>query len=55
VTFFGPDIEAIMFRTSQELNTKLDYYLARPAERREIVETLRAAVSERRSSTWRSG
>jgi SAM-dependent methyltransferase len=47
VRVFGPDIEAIVFRSAEELNSKIEYYLARPDERREITETLRRVVATR--------
>ena len=47
VTTFGEDVRAIMFDNVDELNAKVEYFLARPHERREIVETLRAVVEER--------
>jgi spore maturation protein CgeB len=47
VRLFGADIEAIVFRDGDELNAKIEYYLARPGERREIVETLRQTIEER--------
>jgi SAM-dependent methyltransferase len=47
VRLFGRDIEAIVFRDSDELNTKIEYYLERPAERREIVATLRKTIEDR--------
>ena len=47
ITLFGPQVEAIFFRDADELNEKIGYYLARPAERREIVASLRATIVER--------
>lgn len=41
---FGDEVDAITFNDQDELNTKIEYYLARPRERREIVETLRRTV-----------
>jgi spore maturation protein CgeB len=41
---FGQDIEAVFFRDADELNSKIEYFLARPQERREVVEGLRAVV-----------
>ena len=41
---FGPDIEPVLFRNGEELNAKIEYFLDRPGERREIVEALRATV-----------
>jgi hypothetical protein len=47
VRLFGSDVEAIVFHDSDELNAKIEYYLERPAERREIVATLRTTIEER--------
>jgi SAM-dependent methyltransferase len=47
VRLFGPEIDAIVFRDADELNAKIEYYLGRPGERREIVETLRKTIEER--------
>ncbi|HYZ93173.1 MAG TPA: glycosyltransferase [Actinomycetota bacterium] len=47
VRLFGKDVEKIVFRSADDLNAKIEYYLARPAERREIVEGLRATIDER--------
>jgi hypothetical protein len=44
VRLFGTEVEAIFFRDADELNAKIEYFLARPSERREIVETLRRVV-----------
>jgi Glycosyl transferases group 1 len=46
VRLLGNDIEKIFFRDADDLNAKIDYYLARPAERREIVEGLRATIND---------
>ncbi len=46
VTLFGPEIEAIFFRDGDELKAKVEYFLERPRERREIVEVLRARVEQ---------
>ena len=46
VRLFGNDIEKIFFRDADDLNAKIEYYLARPAERREIVEGLRATIDD---------
>jgi hypothetical protein len=43
---FGSEIETIYFRDADELNAKIEYYLARPTERREIVERLRAKIAD---------
>jgi SAM-dependent methyltransferase len=44
---FGPEVEAIVFRNAEELNAKIEYYLSRPNERREIVATLRESIEQR--------
>jgi SAM-dependent methyltransferase len=44
---FGEDVDAIVFRSADELNAKIEYYLDRPAERREVVETLRRTIEEK--------
>jgi hypothetical protein len=44
---FGPEVQAIVFDDADELNTKIEYYLSRPNERREIVATLRERIEER--------
>lgn len=44
VRLFGHTVERIFFRNINELNEKIDYYLARPAEREEIVDTLRQKI-----------
>ena len=41
---FGDEVDAIVFRDADELNAKIEYYLARPAERREIVHALRRTI-----------
>jgi hypothetical protein len=41
---FGPAIEPVLFRNGEELNAKIEYFLDRPAERREILDVLRATV-----------
>jgi hypothetical protein len=46
VRLFGNDIAKISFRDADDLNAKIEYYLARPAERREIVERLRATIDD---------
>jgi hypothetical protein len=37
---FGSEVQAITFRTVDELNAKIDYYRDRPLERAEIVDAL---------------
>ncbi|MCS7214088.1 MAG: glycosyltransferase [Candidatus Calescibacterium sp.] len=37
---FGDDIEAVTYRNIQELNQKIEYFLHRPKERRDIVKGL---------------
>ncbi len=44
---FGDDVDAIVFRDADELNAKVEYFLPRAAERREIVEGLRRALLAR--------
>ena len=44
---FGPEVEAIIFHDADELNAKIEYYLSRPKERREIVATLRESIEKR--------
>jgi SAM-dependent methyltransferase len=46
VTLFGREVEAVFFRNGDELNAKVEYFLERPDERREIVETLRSRIEE---------
>ena len=43
----GEDVRAVMFDNADELNRKIEYFLARPGERREIVETLRPLIERR--------
>lgn len=45
VRIFGEKIRAIFFRTPDELNAKIEYYLARPKERRDIAEDLRETTA----------
>lgn len=44
VRVFGPEVDAIVFRDADELNAKIEYYLAHPRERHEIVESLRRTI-----------
>jgi hypothetical protein len=44
VRLFGPVVENVMFRTGDELNAKIEYFLPRDDERRELVEELRTTV-----------
>jgi spore maturation protein CgeB len=46
VRLFGNDVEEIFFRDADDLNAKIEYYLTRPTERREIVEGLRATIDD---------
>jgi spore maturation protein CgeB len=41
---FGPKVKAIFCRNSDEFNAKIDYFLSKPKERREIVEALRRDI-----------
>lgn len=45
--FFGPVAEQIFFRSLDELNSKIEYYLAHPREREEIVGELGAKIRRR--------
>jgi len=47
---FEPEREVVTFRTHQELKAKVDYYLAHPAERREIAD--RAYARAHREHTY---
>jgi len=47
---FEPEHEIVTFRTRRELKEKVDYYLARPEERREIAE--RACARAHRDHTY---
>jgi hypothetical protein len=49
IELFGPEVEAIFFRDADELNAKLEYFLARPEERREIVAALRGVIEARQA------
>jgi SAM-dependent methyltransferase len=44
VRLFGRDIEAIFFRNADDLNAKVEYFLPRRDERREIVHELRKTI-----------
>jgi Glycosyl transferases group 1 len=46
VRLFGNEVEKIFFHDSDDLNAKIEYYLTRPAERREIVEGLRTTIED---------
>jgi spore maturation protein CgeB len=48
---FEPEREIVTFRTRRELKEKVDYYLARPRERREIAA--RACARAHREHTYR--
>lgn len=47
---FEPELEIVTFRTRRELKEKVDYYLARPEERREIAA--RACARAHRDHTY---
>jgi hypothetical protein len=47
VRLFGPKVTAIFFHSPEELREKVNYYLDRPGERREIVEALRVDIKQR--------
>lgn len=42
---FGPEIDQVTFRNIEELREKVAYFLARPAERRELVSMLRETIA----------
>jgi hypothetical protein len=44
VRLFGREVETIFFKDADELNTKIEYYLPRREERREIVRELRKTI-----------
>jgi spore maturation protein CgeB len=46
VRLFGRDVEAIFFRNADELNAKIEYFLPRREERREIVHELRKTIEQ---------
>lgn len=48
--FAGPDAEYVMFRDEGEAAAKLEYFLARPAQRRELSAHLRAFVARETSA-----
>jgi hypothetical protein len=47
VRLFGRTAEAIFFRNAEELNARVEHFLARPGERAEIAAELRRVVRER--------
>jgi spore maturation protein CgeB len=47
VRLFGRDVEAIFFRNADELNAKIEYFLPRREERREIVHELRKTIEQK--------
>jgi hypothetical protein len=47
VRIFGDPVKKIFFRNVDELNEKIGYYLDRPSEREEIVDTLRRTIERR--------
>jgi spore maturation protein CgeB len=47
VRLFGSSVERIFFRNADELNAKIEYYLARPLERAEIVSELRDRIRQK--------
>ena len=44
--FFGPTVEQIFFRNVEELNSKIEYYLARPHDRDNLVAELCAKIHQ---------
>lgn len=44
LTLFGPEIDRIFVRSAEELAEKVEYFLQRPDERREIVWELRRTI-----------
>jgi hypothetical protein len=44
VRFFGPVVKRIFFHNAEELNSKIEYYLAHPLERGEIVAELSSKI-----------
>jgi hypothetical protein len=44
VRLFGSSVETIFFRNADQLNSKVEYYLAHPHEREEIVSELRDKI-----------
>jgi Glycosyl transferases group 1 len=47
VRLFGPRAEKIFFRSVAELNDKIEYYLAHPAERADLVAEFRDTIRRR--------
>lgn len=47
VRLFGPDVDAILYSNPAELNERIDYFLTRPDERREIARWMYDCVAER--------
>jgi spore maturation protein CgeB len=47
VDLFGNVVEAVFFRNAEELADKVEYFLQRPDERREILDALRTTVRDR--------
>ncbi|HKB35266.1 MAG TPA: glycosyltransferase, partial [Gemmataceae bacterium] len=45
VRLFGPRVEKIFFHSVEELNAKIDYYLAHAEERRALVEEFRETIA----------
>jgi hypothetical protein len=43
---FGGAIEPVLFRDAEELNSKIEHFLRRPNERREIVHGLRTVIQQ---------
>lgn len=47
IRLFGPAAQDIFFRDADELNAKIEYYLARPAKRAELVRHFQSVIAER--------
>jgi hypothetical protein len=47
VRLFGPTVERIFFRNAAELNERIDYFLARPTERAELVRYFQSIIFDR--------